>query len=63
MLIIWPFEFSELCRPGFEPLHRKTRASYTLQKVKSYLGNQQLDLNKRLNVCTDGGTSMIGTAP
>jgi len=63
MLIIWPFELSELCMPGFEPLHRKTRGSYTLQKVKSCLGNQQLDLSKRLNVCTDGAPSVIGTAP
>jgi len=22
ILIIWPFEFSELCRPGFELFHR-----------------------------------------
>jgi len=63
MLIILPFELSELCRSGFESLHRKTRGSYTLQKVKSCLRNQQLDLNKRLNVCTDGAPSMIGTAP
>jgi len=38
------------------------KASYTLEKVKSCLGNQQLDLSKRLSVCTDGAPSMIGKA-
>jgi len=62
MLIIWPFELSELCRPGFESLHGKTRGSYTLEKVKSCIRNQQLDLNKSLSVCTDVAPSMIGKA-
>jgi len=62
MLIISPFELSELCTPGFEFLHGKTRGSYTLEKVKSCLGNQQLDLSKRLNVCTNGAPSMTGKA-
>jgi len=59
---IWPFELSELCRPGFDSLHRKTRGSCTLDKVKSFLRNQQLDLSKRLSVCTDGAPSIIGKA-
>ena len=52
--------FEELV--GFESPHGKTRGSDIIEKVKLCLESQQLDLDKLLDVCTDGAPSMVRKA-